>query len=109
MAHVTEQSPQSRLNLQVGSVAATPGATFVTSTGGAHVTVSRASADSVSLTIEVMTSVPVDRTPPAVASWGPERIDVFARGLDEGSFHKAWAQAWHPGPNDWEAIGGGFM
>jgi hypothetical protein len=27
---------------------------------------------------------------PAVASWGPNRLDVFVRGQDDGLWHKSW-------------------
>jgi len=39
---------------------------------------------------------PVNLRPPAVASWGPDRLDIFALGLDSQMFHRAWAQHWSP-------------
>jgi hypothetical protein len=37
-------------------------------------------------------------------SWGPGRLDVFARGADSAIWHKAWDGEW----TDWESRGGGF-
>jgi hypothetical protein len=108
VAHLTETTERSRMSLQVGALAAAAGASLVTSKGSVMLSVGSATASSVSLTVEVMAPVPVDRTAPAVVSWGPDRIDVFARGLDQAAFHKAWAQGWSPGQNEWEAVGGGF-
>lgn len=108
VAHLTETTERSRMSLQIGALAAQPGSSLVTSKGAVSLTVATATASSVALTVEVMSPVPVDRTAPAVVSWGSERIDVFARGLDKAAFHKAWAQGWFPGPNEWEALGGGF-
>ena len=40
---------------------------------------------------------------PAVASWGPNRLDVFARGLDDALWHNAWnGSAW----SGWGTLGG---
>ncbi|MEU0314883.1 hypothetical protein [Nocardioides sp. NPDC006273] len=108
VAHLTEPTERSRMSLQVGAVKATPGSSVVTSKGSVLLSVGTATASTVSLTVEVMSPVPVNRAAPAVASWGPNRIDIFARGLDKASFHKAWAQGWFPSQNDWEAVGGGF-
>ena len=47
-------------------------------------------------------------TPPAVVSWGPGRIDIFAIGLDGAMYHKAWDNGWHPSPDEWELLGGSF-
>jgi hypothetical protein len=48
-------------------------------------------------------------SPPAVASWGPNRLDIFALGRDDQMFHKAWAEGrWHPSPTTWEPLGGLF-
>jgi hypothetical protein len=44
--------------------------------------------------------------PPAVASWGPGRLDVFGLGLDRVMFHKAWdGTAWRPSVSGWEQLG----
>ncbi|WP_159009667.1 hypothetical protein [Bradyrhizobium sp. S69] len=43
---------------------------------------------------------------PAVASTGPDRIDIFALGIDQGMVHKAWnGTAWD---TNWEELGGCF-
>ena len=43
---------------------------------------------------------------PAVASWTSGRLDLFARGADNGLWHRAWTgTAWQA----WESIGGGLM
>jgi len=39
---------------------------------------------------------------PAVASWGPERLDVFARGQNNELLHRWYDGRWH----DWESLGG---
>jgi hypothetical protein len=40
---------------------------------------------------------------PAVASWGPNRLDVFGRGGDNALWHDAWnGTAW----SGWESLGG---
>lgn len=39
---------------------------------------------------------------PAVASWGPGRLDVFAAAVDGALWHRWWEGAWHP----WEWLGG---
>jgi len=44
----------------------------------------------------------------AVASWGPNRLDIFGLGTDNQMFHKAWNGAWHPSPTGWEPLGGVF-
>ena len=45
-------------------------------------------------------------------SWGPDRIDLFARnaGLGGSVFHRAWnAGQWSPAPDEpWENLGGDF-
>jgi len=53
-------------------------------------------------------TVPVDRAAPAVASWGPNRLDIFGVGLDKGMYHKAFANAWYPQGPGWEPHGGIF-
>lgn len=42
-------------------------------------------------------------SPPKVVSWGPERLDVFARGTDHALYHRWWAGA---GWGGWESLGG---
>jgi hypothetical protein len=40
---------------------------------------------------------------PAAASWGRDRLDVFARGLDDGLWHRSWnGGSW----SGWEPLGG---
>lgn len=41
---------------------------------------------------------------PALASWGPDRMDVFARGMDNSLLHSTWtpSTSW----SDWENLGG---
>jgi len=39
---------------------------------------------------------------PAAASWGPNRLDVFARGQDAALYHMWFDGTWHP----WERLGG---
>ena len=107
VAHLTGLEDRSSMSLQIGTVEATPGASIVTSKGAVRLSVGAASGNGVVLTAEVMAAVPVDRAAPTIASWGKERLDIFGRGLDNGVYHKAWAQAWHP-PVAWETIGGGF-
>lgn len=47
-------------------------------------------------------------SPPAVASWGPDRLDVFGVGMDGGVWHRAWTgSGWYP-KNEWESLGGRF-
>lgn len=37
-------------------------------------------------------------SPPSVVAWGPNRLDIFALGLDRQMFHKAWTGAdWSSG------------
>lgn len=44
---------------------------------------------------------------PAVAAWGPNRLDVFGVGADKALYHKAWTGAeWTPG---WDDLGGQFI
>jgi hypothetical protein len=47
---------------------------------------------------------------PAVISTGPQQLDVFALGRDNGFWHKQMNQgAWvNPGPPGWEGIGGTY-
>ena len=48
-------------------------------------------------------------SPPAVTSWGSDRLDIFGLGQDGSMFHKAWTGTeWSPGPQDWEWLGGIF-
>jgi hypothetical protein len=48
--------------------------------------------------------------PPVAVSWGLNRIDVFARGIDGAVWHKAWdVTQWIPYPDSsdhWELLGG---
>jgi hypothetical protein len=47
--------------------------------------------------------------PPAVVSWGPDRLDVFGIGKSLGMWHKAWTgSSWYPSPTDWQSLGGKF-
>lgn len=39
---------------------------------------------------------------PAVASWGPGRLDIFAAGFEGGVWHRWWEGGWH----GWEWLGG---
>lgn len=44
---------------------------------------------------------------PAAVAWGPNRLDVFVRGVDNAIYHKAWdGTKWLPGIQDWEFLGG---
>jgi hypothetical protein len=46
--------------------------------------------------------------PIAVSAWGPNRLDIFARGLGNNLFHKAWDGAnWYPSQSGWEDLGVG--
>jgi len=38
----------------------------------------------------------------SVVSWGPDRLDVFAVGMDSALYHKAFDGSWH----DYESLGG---
>jgi len=46
-------------------------------------------------------------SPPAIACWGPGRIDIFAQGADHSMYHKSWddQHGWLPGPGitGWES------
>ena len=46
---------------------------------------------------------------PAVVSWGPNRLDIFAVGNDDTQiFHKYWnGQRWGPS-SGWESLGEDF-
>jgi len=47
--------------------------------------------------------------PPAVVSWGPDRLDIFGPGKSLGMWHKAWTgSSWYPSTTDWQALGGTF-
>lgn len=108
VAHLTGPEDRSRMSLQVGTVQAVPGESMVTSKGAVLVTIGPASASGITLTVAAMAPVPVDRTAPAMVSWGGDRLDIFALGMDNASYHKAWAQAWLPSTTGWEATGGRF-
>ena len=44
---------------------------------------------------------------PAVAAWGPNRLDLFAVIRINEIYHKAWdGSAWQPSPTLWDALGG---
>src|SRR5258708_5881062 len=50
---------------------------------------------------------------PAVASWGPNQLDIFVVGYDVGRpdahevYHKAWnGSEWWPSQTEWEGLGG---
>jgi hypothetical protein len=46
-------------------------------------------------------------TPPGVASWGPNRLDVFGLGAGNVMYHRAWMeQYWQ---EEWEGLGGVFI
>jgi hypothetical protein len=48
-------------------------------------------------------------SPLAVASWGPNRLDIFGLGTDKQMYHKSWdGTAWAPSYTGWEALGGTF-
>lgn len=108
IAHLTGLENRSGMSLQIGALAASPGASMVSSKGAVQLTIDTATASEVTLTAEVMAPVAIDRAAPAVASWGTDRMDIFGRGLDKAAFHKAWAQAWYPSQAAWEDLGGGF-
>lgn len=42
------------------------------------------------------------RSGPAVSSWGGNRLDVFALGMDNALWHKWFTGSW----SDWESLGG---
>ncbi|MFD9038713.1 hypothetical protein, partial [Streptomyces bottropensis] len=48
-------------------------------------------------------------SPPAVVSWGPERLDIFALGEDRQMLHRAWHvnNKWWP-EDGWHDMGGRF-
>ena len=97
------------MSLQIGAVEAAPGMTVVTSKGAVQLSVGAASASSVTLTAEAMGPVPVNYAVPAVASWGPGRLDIFGIGLDGAMYHKAWDDnGWYPSQNDWRPHGSMF-
>jgi hypothetical protein len=41
-------------------------------------------------------------TSPGASSWGPNRLDIFARGGDNGQWHTYWDNGW----GGWEGLGG---
>ncbi len=47
--------------------------------------------------------------PPAVASWGSGRLDIFGIGFDNQMYHK-WFDGgeWGPSHTDWDPLGGVF-
>lgn len=40
-----------------------------------------------------------------ISSWGPNRLDIFGRGLEGSLWHRAWSNSWFP----WEFLGGGIV
>jgi len=48
-------------------------------------------------------------SPPAVASWGANRLDIFVLDTNKHMLHKAWlGDRWYPTPTEWEPLGGTF-
>ncbi len=47
-------------------------------------------------------------SPPAVASWGSGRLDIFGIGTDNQMYHKWWDGKWGPSQTDWDPLGGVF-
>jgi Repeat of unknown function (DUF346)/FG-GAP-like repeat len=46
--------------------------------------------------------------PPAVVSWGPNRLDIFVV-VNNAMLHKWWdGTSWQPSQTGWEALGGNF-
>ena len=49
-------------------------------------------------------------SPPAAASWGNQRVDVFALGQNLSMYHVGFTgSAWLPSQAAWENLGGGFF
>ena len=47
---------------------------------------------------------------PAVVSWGPNRLDIFGIGMDDGLYHKSWdGSHWWPSHEGWSSLGGQFQ
>ena len=109
VVHQTGTDSRSTESLQLGAIAALPGATMTIPVGQLIVSVAAASSQQVSLMFGMQVPAGITRKTPAVASWGPERLDIFALGLDSAMWHKAWAQGWFPGQTGWEPLGGGFL
>lgn len=44
----------------------------------------------------------------SAVSWGPERIDLFARGMDNAVYHKSFVRGkgWLPSISEWAYLGG---
>ena len=57
---------------------------------------------------EVVGQTGGDWAKPAVASWGPNRLDVVVVGTDYGFYHKSYdGSSWHPsGTTSWDSVGG---
>ncbi len=49
-----------------------------------------------------------DRFGLAVASWGPNRLDLFGVGTNGAMYHKAWNGIWRPSSSGWQHMGGIF-
>ena len=44
---------------------------------------------------------------PAVTAWGPERLDIVVRGMDNAIWHKAYSNGnWYPSLLGWNTLGG---
>ena len=48
-------------------------------------------------------------SPPAVCSWGPDRLDIFALGLDGSHVAQGLGAGMVPRRRDWEPLGGKFL
>ena len=48
-------------------------------------------------------------SPPAVVSWAPNRLDIFALGDDRAMYQKTWdGSQWLPSHDGWTSLGGAF-
>jgi hypothetical protein len=43
-------------------------------------------------------------SPPAAVCWGNDRLDIFALGIANDMFHKAWDGDWRPSKTDWHRL-----
>jgi hypothetical protein len=65
------------------------------------------SADRLQSACSIWTQSQLSQT--SIASWGPNRLDVFAMSESHTALHKAWTgSAWVPVDNGWEDHGGTF-
>jgi hypothetical protein len=47
---------------------------------------------------------------PRLASWGPDRLDVFVLGTNSALYHKWWdGSAWNPSLTGYEYMGGTIL